>query len=253
MNKTFLLGSIVVLATAVGANFYFDNQRENAGRGAIAKLESALILPEKVQSAEKSVFYVQGDYKFSATAFLIDSACGIFASNAHVADDIAQSKGTVILEQASTGKSVAVKSVRSHPANELFERLVDLYGPVSVFTTGSLQPIPVGYAYDVGLLYTKDKNCKGGEDLSAIPALKIADDASLAKLRAGDPIVSIGFPGNGTTTKGIEDLTLVARVEVGHVRALGSFVPVAADAHLERIHNLHTRRATPGASGSPNV
>jgi hypothetical protein len=251
MGRSLLVAVLIALALAVGVNYALDFQRAKSDSKSLSTIESSLILPERVQSAEKSVFFVQGAYKFSATAFLIDNKCGVFATNAHVAEAVAEVKDPVELEQASTGKSVKVNGYRIHPARALFDKLVDQYGPVSVFSNGLVQAIPVGSAYDVGLLFTKGLDCSTGDDVSAFPALKLASPATLGALHAGDPIVSIGFPGNGTTTKEVEDITALARVEIGHVRALGSYVPVSGDAKVEREMILHTLSTTHGTSGSP--
>lgn len=257
MKGPITLLAILALGALLAVNFYFDWGGAAPGRPAtIEKLSGAVMLPDTIQSAERSVFLVVGS-NFTATAFLVNSKCGIFATNAHVADGVAESRDPVYVRQANTGKTFEIGSVKIHPARALFTKLVDEYGPFLDPNTVELQALPVPLAYDAALLTTKGINCDTPGELASLPDLKIASKESLAALKAGDPIALIGFQGHGTTTKDVEWLTVSPRIEVGHVRAIGSYIPTPAgeQAGSQRLKQmvLHTLQTTHGTSGSPMI
>jgi S1-C subfamily serine protease len=249
--------AILALGGLLAFNFYLD-QGGGAPGGPkwIEELSSAVMLPDTIQRAERSVYLVVGS-NFTATAFLVDSKCGIFATNAHVADGVAESRDPVYVKQANTGKTFEIGSVKIHPARALFTKLVDEYGPFLDPSTVELQALPVPLAYDAALLYAKGITCEAPGELASLPDLKIASRESLVALKAGDPIALIGFQGHGTTTKDVEWLTVSPRIEVGHVRAIGSYIPTPAGdaAGSQRLKQmvLHTLSTTHGTSGSPMI
>ena len=256
MRNPIAIVAFLLLAVLLAGNFWLD-RRGSARPTDLARIGSAVIAPEVIQSAEHSAFLVVGD-NFSASAFLVSSKCGIFASNAHVAEGVEGSAGPVHVRQANTGKTFEIGSVKIHPARKLFERLVDEYGPFIDPNTDKLQPLPVPSAYDAALLYAKGATCdKANSELAALPELKIADQEALSLLKAGDPIALIGFQGHGTTTRDIEWLTVSPRIEVGHVRAIGSYIPIPAGEQIksQRLKQmvLHTLSTTHGTSGSPMI
>jgi S1-C subfamily serine protease len=243
----------------VGGNYYADLKRDQRLSGTETTLRvvrSAFIAPDTIQETEKSVYLVMMKGQPFATAFVVDRARGLLATNSHVAR-WAGKMGKLSVVGAD-GTELDVNAVRLHDGYKSFPRRVSAYQPIKTTTGaagGRAIEIPGLFGmvdgYDVALLQVSM------EDAEALaPDLPLASRETLYALRSGDAIASVGYPLDLSSTSAIEAHALTPKATVGRISAMSSFVGVRTgddsnDAISQLIiHPLHTQ---PGTSGSPMI
>jgi S1-C subfamily serine protease len=257
---------------AVGLNFYFDWMSRGGpigpqGPGGPLSMTNqvtgaALNLP--VADLSKAVFLVVTEGEDgrggTATAFLVDNRCGVFATNAHVAATYGAAKRLVVRQPQSTVE-LPVTGVKIHPAFDLMTRTFDSFGPILSFrnlkdgvNVERTSPI---VQFDVALLYTRPMTAEGGCEDAALPlprALALAAKAELALAGPGAPIAVIGYPGTGSFSSTEQAVVALPRVDFGIIRAVGTTLPPAKAGQppgpLDRVL-FHSAPTIAGSSGSP--
>jgi hypothetical protein len=263
---------------AVGFNFWLDYRRDQA-RGEPGPFAPPRSLEGQV-AAESARFPVEGlsDAVFlvvvegkaaqqrygSATAFLVDDKCGIFATNAHVAETLTPDS-RIVLRQPGTDVELEVTAAKVHPAYLRMREIFDETGPILEYRRTKKgqeydNSVP-SLQFDFGLLYVQanpgDKDCKLPEGVTLPKALKLAPADSLAQVKAGDPIAIVGYPGSGNFSATLAPLAALPRVDFGTIRAIGSTLPAAKPGPFE--HTLldtvlfHSAATIGGSSGSPVI
>lgn len=267
----------VLAILAVGLNFWLDYRRGGpAGPGAPEGWPSlqGKIAGESVRfpidGLAESVFLVvvegvkeQQRYG-SATAFLVDAKCGIFATNAHVAETRTPDS-RVVLRQPGTDVELEVTAAKVHPAYERMREIFDETAPILEFRRTKKgqeydNSVP-NLQFDLGLLYIQtnpgEKDCKLPEGVTLPKALPLASAQSFAQIKAGDPIAIIGYPGSGNFSATLAPLAALPRVDFGTIRATGSSLPPAKRGPAERTVLdtvlFHSAATIGGSSGSPII
>lgn len=271
-----ILSLLAILAVAV--NFWLDYRRD-AGGGGTAMPQGAPSLAGRI-AAESMRFSVDGvsDAVFlvvvdgvaekqrygSATAFLVDGKCGIFATNAHVAETVTPDS-RVVLRQPGTDVELEVTAAKVHPAYRRMREIYDESGPILEYRrtkkgTEFENAVP-NLQFDFGLLYVQtnpgEKDCKLPEGVTLPTALQLAPQEELSNIRAGDPIAVFGYPASGNFSASLAPLAALPRVDFGTIRAIGSLLPPAKAGEPQRTVLdtvlFHSAATIGGSSGSPVV
>lgn len=261
---------------AVGLNFWLDYRRDLA-RPVTEQPPGPASLTGKL-AGESQRFPVEGmaDSVFlvvvegiverqrygSATAFLVDAKCGIFATNAHVAETLTPDS-RLVLRQPGTDVELEVTAAKVHPAFNRMREIFDESGPILEFRRTKKgqdydNSVP-NLQFDFGLLYVQtnpgEKDCKLPPGVTLPRALPLASPQSVGQIRAGDPIAIIGYPGSGNFSATLAPLAALPRVDFGTVRAVGSGLPPAKAGPSERTVLdtvlFHSAATIGGSSGSP--
>ena len=136
-----------------------------------------------------------------ATAWVIDQAGGILATNAHVCQLFQQLPPGSTLFVRSTGQEFRdfdVRNVRIHPGFDEWRRLWTSYSPALEYSPNHLEQVSdYGGACDVGLLYVNKPD-------GLAKALPPAPLRVLAELDAGVQLGSIGYPMDGQSMEGVD-------------------------------------------------
>lgn len=243
----------------VGGNYYGDIKRDQRLQGTETTLQvvrSAFISPETIQQTEQSVYLALMNGEPFATAFVVDRARGMLATNSHVATWAGKAGKLSVVD--IDGVELDVVAVRMHDGYQSFPRHVAAYQPIKTTpgsTGGRAIEIPglfgmVG-GYDVALLQVSMSDAE-----ALAPDLPLASREDLYALRSGDAIASVGYPLDLTSTSAIEAQSLTPKATIGRISAMSSFVGIRTgddsnDAISQLIvHPLHTQ---PGTSGSPMI
>jgi hypothetical protein len=263
---------------AVGLNFLLDFQRERlrpvgGGLAASPSLPSKLAaetLRFPIEGVADSVYLVvveglkeQQRYG-TATAFLVDEKCGIFATNAHVAETVSPDT-RVVLRQPGTDVELEVTAAKIHPAYLRMREIFDETGPILEFRRTKKgkefdNSVP-NLQFDFALLYVQtnpgQQDCKLPNGVALPRALKLAPPETLNAAKAGDTIAVIGYPGAGNFSAALAPLAALPRVDFGTIRATGSAVPPSAAGPVQRTIMdtviFHSAATIGGSSGSPVV
>lgn len=261
---------------AVGLNFWLDQRREAARGepssalipGALDRQVAAESVRFPVQGLEDSVFLVVVDgltekQRYgSATAFLVDQKCGVFATNAHVAETLTK-ESRIVLRQPGTDIELEVTAAKVHPAYVRMREIFDETGPILEYRRTRKgqeyeNSVPT-LQFDFGLLYVQtnpgEPDCKLPEGTTLPKALRIAPPESSSRVKAGDPIAIIGYPASGNFSATLAPLAALPRVDFGTVRAMGSALPPAkpgpAEGTILDTVLFHSAATIGGSSGSP--
>ncbi len=215
----------------------------------------AVIPPETLSQADKSVYMIATDRTFIGTAFVIDRDRGVLATAAHVADalPLEDEDHEIRAINQFTGKQLRVRIAKSHAGYGAFTRVAERYQPVD---PGSpiVNPRAIAlsdYANDAALLIVDPIDVDTGENILG-PNLPIAPEADLYKLKAGDAIAVIGFPSD-MLTAAIADKSAASRIERGVIAAMVSPIDLADQSADVAGRNLivHRMATAPGTSGGP--
>lgn len=263
---------------AVGLNFWLDYRRDNE-RQALDRRVASPNLPGQVAAESmrfpidglaESVFLVvvegikEKQRYATATAFLIDQKCGVFATNAHVAETFTP-ETRVVLRQPGTDVELDVTAAKVHPAYKRMREIYDDVGPILEYRRTKKgqefdNAVP-NLQFDFGLLYVQtnpgERDCKLPDGVTLPRALKLAPPAALTAVKAGDPIAVVGYPGAGNFSAALSPVAALPRIDFGAVRAVGSALPPAkpgpAENTLLDTVIFHSAATIGGSSGSPVV
>ncbi len=266
-DKLLFGGALVLLAGALvlseaarfgerGARKDLAVALEETRKNADAAL-SAVIAPETLSEADKSVYMLATDRSFIGTAFVIDRDRGVLATAAHVADalPLEDDEHKIRAINQFTGKQLKVKIAKSHAGYGAFTRVAERYQPVDA-ESPIVNPRAIAlsdYANDAAILIVDPIDADTGENILG-PNLPIAPEEDLYKLKAGDAIAVIGFPSD-MLTSGIADKSAASRIERGVIAAMVSPIDLADQSADVRGRNLivHRMATAPGTSGGPMI
>lgn len=218
---------------------------------------SAVIPPETLSDADRSVYMLATDRSFIGTAFVIDRDRGILATAAHVADALPLDDDTHTIRAINqfTGKPLRVRIAKKHAGYGAFTRVAERYQPIDP-ETPIVNPRTIAlsdYANDAAILIVDPIDADTGENILG-PNLPIAPEEDLYKLKAGDAIAVIGFPSD-MLTSGIADKSAASRIERGVIAAMVSPIDLADQGADVKGRNLivHRMATAPGTSGGPMI
>jgi V8-like Glu-specific endopeptidase len=229
-----------------------NETRENADAAL-----SAVIAPETLSEADKSVYMIATDRTFIGTAFVIDRDRGVLATAAHVAEalPLEDDDHTIRAINQFTGKQLRVRIAKQHAGYGAFTRVAERYQPVDP-ESPVVNPRAIAladYANDAALLIVDPIDIDTGENILG-PNLPIAAEDELYKLKAGDAIAVIGFPAD-MLTAGVADKSAASRIERGVIAAMVSPIDLADQSADVKGRNLivHRMATAPGTSGGPII
>lgn len=229
-----------------------DQTRKNADAAL-----SAVIAPETLSQADKSVYMIATDRTFIGTAFVIDRDRGVLATAAHVAEALPLEDENHAIRAINqfTGKQLRVRIAKEHAGYGAFTRVAERYQPVDP-ESPIVNPRAIAlsdYANDAALLIVDPIDAGTGENILG-PNLPIAAEQDLYKLKAGDAIAVIGFPSD-TLTAGVADKSAASRIERGVIAAMVSPIDLADQSADVTGRNLivHRMATAPGTSGGPII
>lgn len=218
---------------------------------------SAVIAPETLSEADKSVYMIVTDRAFIGTAFVIDRDRGVLATAAHVAEalPLEDDDHTIRAINQFTGKQLRVRIAKQHAGYGAFTRVAERYQPVDP-ESPIVNPRAIAlvdYANDAALLIVDPIDVDTGENILG-PNLPIAAEQDLYKLKAGDAIAVIGFPAD-MLTAGVADKSAASRIERGVIAAMVSPIDLADQSADVKGRNLivHRMATAPGTSGGPII
>lgn len=229
---------------------------ETAQTAADAAL-AAVISPELISSASRSVYLIVVNGNARGTAFVIDRENGVLATAAHTADSLPlgeQDADVYLLNRFST-RRLRVSTKRLHKGFGTFRVEVEDHQPIR--KNSSLyapQAAPLrDLAFDVALLTVDPLDPVTGEN-GLGPDLAIADEEKLLALEAGSAIAVIGYPYD-TLDDGFSPDAGTARVERGVIAAVTPPLDTIAEARNPVTANLiiHRLATAGGSSGSPII
>lgn len=256
-----LLAGALILSEAArfgerGARKDLAVELEETRKRADAAL-SAVIAPETLSEADKSVYMLATDRSFIGTAFVIDRDRGVLATAAHVANALPLEDDDHKIRAINqfTGKQLKVKIAKSHAGYGAFTRVAERYQPVDP-ESPIVNPRAIAlsdYANDAAILIVDPIDADTGENILG-PNLPIAPEDSLYQMKAGDAIAVIGFPSD-MLTSGIADKSAASRIERGVIAAMVSPIDLADQSADVRGRNLivHRMATAPGTSGGPMI
>ena len=247
------IGALIVLALLlVTQRNEMAHRLEEAERKAEAAL-SAVITPETLNEAARSVYLVLDQGAHAGTAFVVDQEEGILATAAHVVSKLEiDGDGGEIVNRDSKSP-LPIRAVKIHIGYGRFRNLIEDYQPIDP-TSPVEYPNALGiedFPHDVALLYVDPIDPETGA-FSLAPSLPIADDAALLKLKVGDPIASIGYPQDAVMT-GTLAFSAASRAERGVIGALLSPIDQALSSDDPQANTLiaHRMAIAGGNSGGP--
>jgi len=256
-----LIAAVVVVVAALSwVGFEISQQKREIVR--LADRETIGIPQDIIDRTRESVYLVLqrepggGEFAFG-TAWVVDE--GTLATNAHVAEEIqialaeyeefdvpeAERNRFFVRSTADPYPSFEVTATRLHPGYERFFELLREYRPVVEFGDVDFQSLDPVQAADVALMFVD-----GGAALGR--PLEIASDAELAELRAGQPVVYLGFPMEELVAGGLNMRKPTPTVQTGIITAVTNFLMMDTPSGDGRLVQ-HSMGATGGASGSPII
>jgi V8-like Glu-specific endopeptidase len=257
----FLLAGALALSEAArfaerGAQKKLAVELNETRKSADAAL-SAVIAPETLSEADKSVYMIATDRTFIGSAFVIDRDRGVLATAAHVAEalPLEDDDHTIRAINQFTGKQLRVRIAKQHAGYGAFTRVAERYQPVDP-ESPIVNPRAIAladYANDAALLIVDPIDVDTGENILG-PNLRIAAEEELYKLKAGDAIAVIGFPAD-MLTAGVADKSAASRIERGVIAAMVSPIDLADQSADVKGRNLivHRMATAPGTSGGPII
>ena len=210
--------------------------------GIIAKNKESVYLVEQMDAKGREIS--------TATASVVQLADGTkaLATNGHVAamfEDLATDpalkggKVIAIQSKAPDYTIVEVTSVRVHPGYKLFGTWANSYRNRAA--VAAAQPMSFDIpGYDVALLFVKDSAKLG-------PALSFAPTEAIDALKAGDPLISIGYPAEGLI--GTDQQHPDPTSQTGRVVSMTTFFLESGAAARNQLVQ-HSVPSAGGASGS---
>ncbi len=218
---------------------------------------SAVIAPEVLASADRSVYMIATDRSFIGTAFVVDRDRGVLATAAHVAEALPLEDDDHPIRAINqfTGKPLRVRIAKAHAGYGAFTRVAERYQPVDP-DSPIVNPRAIAlsdYANDAALIIVDPIDALTGENILG-PNLPLAPEEDLYKLGAGDAIAVIGFPSD-MLTSGIADKSAASRIERGVIAAMVSPIDLADQSADVKGRNLiiHRMATAPGTSGGPII
>ncbi len=206
-----------------------------------------------IEKVKGSVYQVaielpSGTLEGMGTAWVVQMPDGTkaMATNAHVAEIYDEAKTPawgngrlVVIEPKAPGyRRFVVTGYKQHPGYKAWSEWADtVYAKAQA---GVMRNIALPIAYDVALMTVENADQLG-------PALKIAPEADMEAMKAGQPLLQIGYPSERVLG------TDVARPEPntnsGVIAAMTSFFLSSGDA-VDRQFIQHTAAGAGGSSGS---
>lgn len=216
---------------------------------------AAVIAPDTLADAKRSVYLIVVNGAARGTAFVIDRENGILATAAHTADSLPLNDAGAaveILNRASAHR-LNVRSTQLHAGYGAFRELVEEHqpirnnSPIYAPNAAALRDL----AFDAALLTVDPIDAETGENLLG-PDLAIAAEETLLMLNAGAPIAVIGYPFD-TLDDGFAPDAATPRVERGVVSAMTPPLDTAQETRDPVVANLiiHRLSTAGGNSGSP--
>ncbi len=185
-----------------------------------------------------------------ATAWVVDHDKGILATNGHVADifnQIAKDQPThklVVRSADNPPRTFVIKSVLIHPGFFASTALWQKFHPArrTGETSGEAIAQP-GPFCDVALMYVDKPDGLG-------PSLPLADAPTVAGLRAGSPVGSVGYPMEGLSLGGVNVTRPMPVVHQAYVSAMTDYFGASQVEDSERLLMEDAVPIAGGASGS---
>ena len=216
---------------------------------------AAVIRPEIIDAANKSVYLITDNGNPVAAAFVVDRDKGILATAAHTAESLrlGDPDHTIEIVNQSSPSPMRVVDRRLHAGFGAFVSVVEDYQPIRKTSTVlkprvlSVEDLP----FDVAFITVDALDPISGENRLGAN-LPIADDESLLAMKAGDPIAVIGFP-DDRVSRDLTGADAASRAERGVVAAMIAPLDSAATARNPVINNLivHRMATAGGNSGGP--
>ena len=199
----------------------------------------------RLQEARKSVYLVtiqlpDGREVGGGTSWVIGRAT--LGTNAHVIEDFAETKAKgakwFVRSPEPPYKAYEIQSVQEHPHYRAFNKATAAWLPIR-----NKELVNFVSGYDVALI-------KVASDADLAAPLKLADDATIKALAAGEIVGYVGYPMERMTGGGTDLKAPNPQTQVGRVTAVTDYFMVRQDAE----HNYLVQQnlgLTGGASGSP--
>jgi trypsin-like peptidase len=182
-----------------------------------------------------------------ATAWVVDDANGLLATNVHVARMFGTTSGGTSIALRSTSEpsqELAIEGVSVHPGYDAFESLLNAtaaYDPSSS-SDGRLRLFA---GADVALLKVAES-----DRAKLARKLPLATEAEVESLSVGQCVAFVGFPSEGIAHAGIDVERPRPRFEQTTVTGLSDFFLGSADARERQLVHVGSI-VVGGASGSP--
>ena len=261
MNTISRLAAVAGAIAVIAAAFYIwrtQHQIERLGDRLVeaeADAEAALsavITPDILQTAERSVYLVRINGDLMGSAFVVDRERGALATAAHVIEEMPfDEEGATIDVVNRNGVVMPIIAGRMHTGYGRFTEVLKKYGPFRK-DSDAFAPRAVGFinaSHDAGLLLVDPIDPETGENLLG-PDLPLASEDTLLALKGGDPIAVVGYPANmvSETTSGD---SAAARVRRGILSTTVSAIDQADAGQDPRAKMLliHRIGTSPGDSG----
>lgn len=210
------------------------------------RAQSPRDLSETAAEAARSVYCVMRSGADGAsalgTAWVVDRARGLLATNAHVAAEF-RAGATVVRPSGAGGRDLEVEAARLHPAYAAFgDQLARFYKALGAVRQNPAQRVMRGF--DVALLVVAP-----GDRGALAPDLALRGAEAVRTLGAGEACATVGFPAEDI---GFNPDKPQHKTHLGNVVALTDFFYAGGDvADAQLIHT--SMPVAGGASGSPVV
>jgi hypothetical protein len=209
-------------------------------------------LVQRLKQAARSVYLVLerdevGVLRRKGTCWVIDSAGGWLATNAHVAEEcdpksLARGWQAVVRSPGPESRTFVVDRVMLHPGYALFERLWKEYEPLEqTDATGHAVAVYSAQGCDVALLHV-------AQPQGLAPSLAPIDAATA--LEPGEPVGYVGYPMEGVSMHGTLVDTPVPIEHLGYIVRVTDYFGTT-DGGTEPALVAHSLPTAGGASGSP--
>lgn len=177
-----------------------------------------------------------------ATAWVVGD--GILATNAHVAAafDPSGRISLYVRNPDSEDKPHRVTAVRIHAGYQAFPQAVMRAKPFMAGPFGQPMPVLALPGYDVALLIVERPG-----DLA--PPLRVAAEADIRSMRAGDPLAMVGYPLQVFNNQ-LQRISANPRHQRGQVTAMTHFIQAQVEPE-DAVFMIHNVPGVGGNSGSP--
>lgn len=261
MGRTFIILTILVVATSATVTFYFSKKIDRLettlelNKADTDLALSSIITADTLQEADKSVYMIRVNGENLGSAFVIDQEKGLLATAAHIvwALNFEDPKNKIEIINQHGEVPIRVIGARPHRGYFQFTRLLERYQPFSAGTAKTL-PKPIAFldvSHDAGLIIVDPINPETGQNWLA-PALPIATEEALLAVKPGDPIAVIGFPANVTNPLTMGD-SAASRLGRGIMSAVVSPIDRVEFSDNKFTNNVFIHRVglSNGNSGGP--
>jgi hypothetical protein len=217
------------------------------------RAESQSQLAQAVRAAMPSVYVVltrRGDVQTPiATAWVIDQAKGLLATNAHVAAEFKSLEPNAQMIVRSPGpnpRSFVVNDAPIHPGYEAFQKLWKEFDPVRPADLGTHQEVPYSaVGCDVAFLHVADPT-------GLAPQLRLAETKELYQLQPGERVGDVGYPTEGQSQGGVAiDSPVPVPNFDGEIRQVIDYFRTNDVPVEQRLFVGHSLPTAGGSSGSP--